>query len=566
LALALHWVRQPLPKPLPAPSPAARIAFSQAAVRVHGSVPEKPNAAIRRKQLHKQIETLLSQRPKAVVLEDLLEESSQQEAREVLFSLRSGLERIPAGRQRQREKMQGLFDSLLSQLQIDRDLALQFAENPNILLAFTVAPEGMSATAGAGGLERIGFQVLRKGQAVQLPEAWGILRRPLPLFNETAGAAGAVEEQAQGPGIPLVIGSGGRWLPSLGFGAWLAGHDLELKDVRFLWDKALLKALEASGRQYPLLPGGRCLPSSELPRIETLRFEDVASGVLGPARLAGKVVFFRPDPRLLAEGFDRQQQVFLALEEARCLSALPATPSRWPWLAFWAGLALAFAAVPLRVVFWSVPAVLLVALAVQLTHGPFPAAALLSAALAGVPAGSLFRRAWRRPLWQAMAGRVAPQHLPLWAARLEQPLEGAYLALRSDAPEPEGMQDWMRRYGALADEAAPGWRGYVLACREGDALAPRAALEALTLDPLAKAGLSLSRHLRIRSRPWLGGLRLAVEGEARTEACRLAHLADAGQVLVNDEDHRLLRSVARFRRAGTVHQLTLETSTSKVLP
>ncbi len=367
------WLKDPLP-PLRGPQPVAeaprgRFTFLQQGLRITGPEQEKPDIALRRKQLLAWLSALEAMRPKAVVLEDWMEGASQEEARALLGSLEAALP--PLARPAARPALQDSLEARRQQLQVDHDLALLFAENANLVLPLGLGPEAPGLGPGPA-LERAAFRVtLRGGEAAHLESRASLWRRPYQPFQLTA-TLGGVALGAAGGGLPALFECQGRWLPSLGLAAALLQADLGSQDLRFQWRGRRLRAVELGGRTLPLDGRGLCYEDPRQPRVpmESLALGPLLAGGLGPARAAGKVVFFRP--WALSEGvagMEAQERLFAGFFSGGLGDSRPGPWTRQGWLALAAAVALATCLLPLP---WS----LLPALAL-------PAAALGAPSLAG---------------------------------------------------------------------------------------------------------------------------------------------------------------------------------------
>jgi len=351
-ALLGAWMMEPLPQSR-GPEPGAealhgRFAFLQEGVQVAGPEQGKRDAALRRKQLLGWLSGLEAMRPKAVVIEDWMEGSSQEEARSLLAPLEDSL--LPLARPRARPDLQARFDGLRQQLQLDHDLEVLFAENEDILLPLGLGPGHSTALPGfepGPAFERAGFRVtLRGGEQARLSQGSSIGRWPYQAFQE-ASALGGVDLGQPGRGLPAVFECQGRWLPSLGLAAALMQADLGRQDLHFQWRGKRLLSVELGGRSLPLDAGGLCYEDPRQPALpmEALPLEPLLTGALGSARVAGKVVFFRPWPLQDGEpGMAAQERLFAGFFSG---SLKGAQPGQWPrrsWLALALAAALAGAA------------------------------------------------------------------------------------------------------------------------------------------------------------------------------------------------------------------------------
>ena len=99
-------------------------------------MPGNPGSAAQRRGLLASLAAIQVQRPKLVVLEDWMEEPSQEEARNLLGSLQGGVEALPLARRESRNQMAGLLESFQRQLQVDHDFPgplVEPDENPVVL-------------------------------------------------------------------------------------------------------------------------------------------------------------------------------------------------------------------------------------------------------------------------------------------------------------------------------------------------------------------------------------------------------------------------------------------------
>ncbi len=336
-ALLGAWMMQPLPQ-LRGPEPGdgalrGRFAFLQEGLRVAGPEQGKPDAALRRRQLLAWLTALEAMRPKAVVLEDWMEGASQEEARALLGPLEESL--LPLAEPKARPGLQARFDGLRQQLQLDHDLEVLFIENQDLVLPLGLGPASPGFEPGPA-LERAGFHVaLRGGEPAHLASAASLWRWPHPAFQESS-TLGAVSLGLPGPGLPAVFECQGRWVPSLGLAAALLQADLGRQDLHFQWRGRRLSSVELGGRVLPLDAAGLCYEDPRQPALpmESLALEPLLAGALGPARVAGKVVFLRPWPlQDGAPGMDAQERLFAGFFSG-CLKG--ERPGQWPrryWLA-----------------------------------------------------------------------------------------------------------------------------------------------------------------------------------------------------------------------------------------
>src|SRR5258708_5683570 len=92
----------------------------------------------RRKDLVGEIDFLQTVRPKLIVLEDWLDESSQSDTQELLESLRQDWqavsEKLPSKHRKVGQTFQNMLDEAQSQIRTDHTLAVDFAEENNFLL------------------------------------------------------------------------------------------------------------------------------------------------------------------------------------------------------------------------------------------------------------------------------------------------------------------------------------------------------------------------------------------------------------------------------------------------
>jgi len=330
-ALLGAWMMETLPQsrgPEPGEeAPHGRLAFLQEGVRVEGPEQGKRDAALRRKQLLGWLSDMEAMRPKAVVIEDWMEGSSQEEARALLAPLEDSL--LPLAPAKARPGLQARFDGLRQQLQLDHDLEVLFAENEDILLPLGLGPASPLLEPGPS-FERASFHVaLRGGEQAHLGQAASLARQPLQAFQE-ASAQGGVALGQSGPGLPAVFECQGRWLPSLGLAAALMQADLGRQDLHFQWRGRRLSSVELGGRSIPLDASGLCYedPRQRALPLEALPLEPLLSGALGPARVAGKVVFFRPWPlQDGAPGMDAQERLFAGYFSG---SLKEEEPKGWP--------------------------------------------------------------------------------------------------------------------------------------------------------------------------------------------------------------------------------------------
>lgn len=364
-ALLGGWLQEAPPQ-WRAPEPDAqvlrgRFAVLQEGLRVTGQEQGKPDLALRRKRLLSWLTDLEAMRPKAVVLEDWMEGSSQEEARSLLEPLEASL--LPLARQAARQDLQARFEAQRQQLQVDHELALLFTENANLILPLGLGPVAPGYEPGPA-LERAGFRViLRGGEQAHLDSGAGFWRWPYLPFQLTS-TLGAVDLGQGGNGLPAFFECQDRWVPSLGLTAALLQADLSCQDLRFQWRGRRLRAVGLGGRTLPLDSGGFCYPDPRHPAapMETVPLEPLLAGALGPARVAGKVVFFRP--WALTEGtagLADQEKLFAGLFSGSLKDARPGQWTRQGWLTLALAVALAACLLPFP---WSLlPALALVAAA-----------------------------------------------------------------------------------------------------------------------------------------------------------------------------------------------------------
>jgi hypothetical protein len=121
--------------------------------------------------------------------------------------------------------------------------------------------------------------------------------------------------------------------------------DLGRQDLHFQWRGKQLTRVELGGRSLPLDESGACYEDPRQPGLpmQSLPLEPLLAGALGPARVAGKVVFLRPWPLQDGEpGMAAQERLFAGFFSGSLKGAQPSEGPGRGWLAL--ALALAGAA------------------------------------------------------------------------------------------------------------------------------------------------------------------------------------------------------------------------------
>jgi hypothetical protein len=288
------------------------------------------DAGHKRKLLHSQLKAIQAMRPKAIVVEAFLEEESQTEAKAFFGQLTASAHSLPVKEKKQREAFMGLIEGMRDQLQLDRDLALTIAEDSNIILSCAAEGAVNEKVQESVALERYGFNVnLRGNHQARLGRFWALRRFPLPLFMQTT-LAGVVEQGGFSQGLPVVFDMQKRWMPGLGLLASLYFADLGLADLQFVWLEKRLAGVRVGGLSCGLDDAGLAWPMTHT-AMASLDYESVVQGLMGPGRIAGKAVFFRPWPLNSEEGaaFDRQQQVFAGMRAGNLAAKPPQDLSIW---------------------------------------------------------------------------------------------------------------------------------------------------------------------------------------------------------------------------------------------
>lgn len=550
-----------------ASQPGQRQVASQAAVRVLGQ--ERPlSGSAKVDALIDDVTWLRHAGAGAIVLEAWMDEAPQAEARVFADQLAERFQFLAPGAKK--AAMQALTETTALIDAAPRLAAALGAAQP-LVLAWQAVPGGGRELPAA--LRHQGYEVTLRGQRQRLPEQQA-LHLPWDDALVAVARSGACPQRGEDGRLPAVVEIQGRWYNDLGLEAARLALGLPLEGLRYRWRKGELSSLELKGARYPLDGNGRILLAGQIPALPSVDMARLRADAQARTVLQGKVIFFRPWPRQMADAnsFDDQGRLFSALVQRQVLTPPAGVPLRLVWILVWAMVVLGLAWLPYwaGALLWAAWPIFALQAFWQEPQGlSQPLSLALSALLLG-----LGWRLQRLRRFQALAqaelqGRVAPRHQSVWRRRLGSGGAGVLSAYAVLGPRKllQGpvWERWMARWGAYLDaDLSVDGSGVVFAGQEAERVALeslaelRQALPALSMS-LAFGGLSFQGEQRLGAKQW------GVQGPPKELALQLQALARSGQCLILENDYNSIRKMVRVQVTGQLLPTPLGEEGQKVL-